>query len=110
MIRFREFVDNKDNPIGEPVSDQTELFKRIVHNNGARFRQLLKEVIRKGMIEDDPDLLADIRELYRSMKNSDHYDQFPVRSHKPQDPDVVTRPKADGGSGLTGGGDQGDGE
>lgn len=108
MIRFREYASDRDGAVATPSSsmDRTELLQRIVQHHGSRFRTLLKKVITSGDLDDDPDLLSDIRELYQSIGKSSSDDQYPVnaRSRPSKELDIVTRPKADGGSGPGGSG------
>jgi hypothetical protein len=85
MIKFREFVDEIDKN-----QDQLEILKRIVTNDG--FRPLIKKMIRSTQ---DSDLLNDLKLLYHAINVND---QYPIRNRKPDELDVVTRPKADGGS------------
>lgn len=95
MIKFTEFVGVRDSQyLGEPLSNQADLLKRIVKNSS--FRSLIKKAIRSGEI-DDPELSKDLKALYRSTKGLSD-DDGPVNDRKPLGGDIVSRPKADGGS------------
>jgi hypothetical protein len=101
MRRFSEFVSQRDgvqSDSSQPTADSSELLQRIVHNHGARFGALLKNIITNGDVEDDPELLNDLKQLSQTIASSAPDDQHPIRDKKPnREPDIVSRPKADGG-------------
>lgn len=101
MRTFSEFVSKRDgvqSDSGQPTADSSELLQRIVHNHGARFRVVLKNIIDAGELTDDPELLNDLKQLSQSIASSSPDDQYPIRDKKPnREQDIVSRPKADGG-------------
>jgi hypothetical protein len=101
MKRFYEYVSDRDGVVKDPSSvqsDQEDLLKNIVRHHGLRFRSVLKQIIRNGMLDDDQQLLKDIKELYHSIGNAPS--EFPPNEKiTKREPDVVSRPNADGASG-----------
>jgi len=96
---FKEFVSHKDGVIHH-LGDVTELLQRIATEHGARLRQLVQSAISSGEIDDDKEFRDDLRELSKALSSSSSQDQFPVKEPRGKsDPDVVTRPRADGGGG-----------
>lgn len=112
MRHFSEFVSQRDGAVADPSIDnidQDDLLQRIIRMHGQRFRIFLRDVIRRGDLDDDKELLGDIKQLYRSIGHGTP-DQFPpTKRPEKQEPDIVSRPKADGGGDLGGQNGQGEG-
>ena len=105
--KFNEFVSERDGVTIDPSKiqmDQEDLLKRLVRTHGAGFRDILKNAIRNNEIEDE-EMLNDLKELIKMIgMKADSSDQYPIRDKTPRkEPDVVSRPKADGGSGQNSG-------
>ncbi len=105
---FSEFVSHKDGVIHQP-GDITELLQRIVTEHGARLRQMIRSAISGGEVDDDKSFKGDLQELSKALASSSPNDQFPIRSRGNKEPDVVTRPSADGGGAVGDGGGGGGG-
>jgi hypothetical protein len=88
MKSFYEFITHKEN-------DTKSLLDRIVANHGHKFRSVLAKLISDGDLDDDPEMLRDIKQLCNSLKDSD---QAPPQNDKPNNTDVIATPKADTGS------------
>lgn len=104
MKRFYEFVSQRDGSVSDPTVDkldQEDLLQRIVRMHGSRFRSLLKDMLREGRIEDDPELKKDIQDLCKSIGQGTP-DEYPPTSSREREPDIVSRPSADGAGGDIG--------
>lgn len=106
MITFNEFLSKRDGAIANSDRlDQTDILQRIVNQHGERFKVLLKNIIHNDMVDDDEELLEDLKQLYKSI--------VPVKNEFPptkrpigREPDIVSRPVSDGGSGPMNSGEQ----
>lgn len=96
-MRFIEYVYTQDGAVTPDAP--SDLLQKLVQDHGGRFRALLKDVIVSGQVDDDPEFLEDLKQLRRALGNISS-DQFPVRNRKQGEPDIVTRPKADGAGGM----------
>ena len=105
MKHFSEFVSQRDGNVSDPTVDnidQNDILQRIIRMHGQRFRILLRDIIRGGNLDDDKELLKDIKHLYHSIGHGTP-DQFPpTKTPEKREPDIVSRPNADGGGGAGG--------
>lgn len=108
--KFREFVSHRDGAIHHS-GDVSDLLQRIAREHGSRLRQIIKQAVTNGEVDDDVGLREDLKELIQVLGSSTPDDQYPVRNNKnPRgEQDVVTRPKADGGGSPAGPGGGGGG-